>query len=70
MSKHHFEALVETLETTPAKQITFYFLKDYVLSEVEIETVIDIDDRTEITFKKLDSDEGGNLFEDYNEGQS
>ena len=39
---------------------TYYMLKDYDLREVEIESTIEVDGRKEITFKYLDTDEGGN----------
>ena len=41
------------------EQIVVYFLKNYELQPCEVETIIHADDRIEITFKEIGSDEGG-----------
>ena len=41
--------------------IVFYFLKDYTLHNLEFETILDVDGKIEITFKRIGSDEGGNM---------
>ena len=51
---------VELLKNISNKEVIFYFLQGYDLQEVEIESVIDVDGRTEITFKLINTDEGGN----------
>tara|TARA_E500000305_G_C3832130_1_gene147838 strand:- start:11 stop:178 length:168 start_codon:yes stop_codon:yes gene_type:complete len=38
----------------------YYFLENNQLNELEIESILSVDDRKEITFKKLNTDEGGN----------
>jgi len=38
----------------------YYFLENNQLNELEIESILFVDDRKEITFKKLNTDEGGN----------
>ena len=45
--------------------IVYYFLENYDLREIEIESEIDVDGRTEITFKPILTDEGGNLMDKY-----
>ena len=42
------------------KEKIYYFLEGYDLRQVEIESVIDVDGRTETTFKLINTDEGGN----------
>ena len=42
------------------EQIVVYFLKHYELQACEVETIIHVDDRIEITFKEIGSAEGGN----------
>jgi hypothetical protein len=44
----------------PQEEVVYYFLENYDLRQVEIESVIDVDGRTEITFKLINTDEGGN----------
>jgi hypothetical protein len=39
-----------------------YFLENYELRQVELESVVECDGRTEITYKALWTDEGGNLI--------
>jgi hypothetical protein len=46
--------------------IVYYFLENYELRQVEIESIIDVDGRTELTFKPILTDEGGNLIEENN----
>ena len=41
------------------KQI-IYLLQNNELQELELETVLEVDGRKEITYKLLDTDEGGN----------
>ena len=44
----------------PNKEIIFYHLKDHNLQGCELESFLDIDkDFVELTFKNIDSDEGG-----------
>ena len=42
-------------------QVVVYFLKGYELKSCEVESIIKADGRIEITFKEIDSDEGGNF---------
>ena len=46
------------------EEVVYYFLENYDLRQVEIESVIDVDGRTEITFKLINTDEGGNPEEE------
>ena len=55
---------VELLKNISNKEVIFYFLQGYDLQEVEKESVIDVDGRTEITFKLINTDEGGNPKEE------
>ena len=55
---------VELLKNISNKEVIFYFLQGYDLQEVEQESVIDVDGRTEITFKLTNTDEGGNPKEE------
>ena len=43
-------------------QVVVYFLKGYELKSWEVESIIKADGRIEITFKEIDSDEGGNFW--------
>ena len=45
-------------------ETVYYFLEGYDLREIEVESVIDVDGRTEITYKLINTDEGGNAFEE------
>ena len=38
----------------------YYFLENNELHEVEVESTLSVDGRKEITFKKINTDEGGN----------
>ena len=42
------------------KNITYYILQDYNLESLEIESILEADGKKEITFKRLNTDEGGN----------
>ena len=57
-------SIEELLKNISNKEVIFYFLQGYDLQEVEIESVIDVDGRTEITFKLRNTDEGGNPEEE------
>jgi hypothetical protein len=57
-------SIEELLKNISNKEVIFYFLQGYDLQEVEIESVIDVDGRTEITFKLINTDEGGNPEEE------
>ena len=45
---------------TKENETVYYFLKNYELNELELESVISVDGRKEVTFKKVNTDEGGN----------
>ena len=44
-------------------RVIYYFLENYNLDEVEIESDLMVDGRREITFKRVGTDEGGNVEE-------
>ena len=52
------------MKQSQEEEVVYYFLENYDLRQVEIESVIDVDGRTEITFKLINTDEGGNPEED------
>ena len=41
-------------------ETVYYYLENNELNELEVESVLSVDDRREITLKKLNTDEGGN----------
>jgi len=41
-------------------ETVYYFLENNELNELEVESVLSVDGRKEITFKKINTDEGGN----------
>ena len=45
---------------TKENETVYYFLKNYELNELECESVIYADGRKEVTFKRINTDEGGN----------
>jgi len=61
------EAQISDLTTDNASDsIEFYFLKNHILTSVEVESVLQHvrdDGRVEITLKGLDTDDGGNDYE-------
>ena len=45
--------------TKEDENVVYYLLENFDLQEIEIESVIMADGRKEITFKRLNTDEGG-----------
>jgi hypothetical protein len=45
---------------TKENETVYYFLQNYELNELEVESVLSVDGRKEVTFKKVNTDEGGN----------
>ena len=45
---------------TKENETVYYFLKNYELNELELESVVSVDGRKEVTFKRINTDEGGN----------
>ena len=41
-------------------ETVYYFLENNELHEIEVESTLSVDGRKEITFKKINTDEGGN----------
>ena len=41
-------------------ETVYYFLQNYELNELEVESVLSVDGRKEVTFKRINTDEGGN----------
>jgi len=55
--------LVERLNSTDTNEpVVLYFLTDYNLQECELETILELDGRIELTIKPVYSDDGGNTF--------
>jgi len=54
------ELIKQLEECPPENEVTFYYLKNYDLSGCELETILSTDMQTEITIKKINTDEGGN----------
>ena len=60
----HDKEYRERKDLARQEEVVYYFLENYDLRQVEIESVIDVDGRTEITFKLINTDEGGNPEEE------
>jgi hypothetical protein len=45
--------------------IIYYILQDYNLESLQIESILEVDGKKEITFKRLNTDEGGNFATEY-----
>ena len=45
---------------TKENETVYYFLENYELNELELESVVSVDGRKEVTYKKINTDEGGN----------
>ena len=41
-------------------ETVYYYLENNELNELEVESVLSVEGRKEITFKKINRDEGGN----------
>ena len=54
------ELIKKLLECPLENEVTFYHLKNYDLSGCELDTILSTDMQTEITIKKINTDEGGN----------
>lgn len=55
--------LVERLNSTDTNEpVVLYFLTDYNLQECELETILELDGRIELTIKPVYSDDGGNTL--------
>jgi len=50
--------LITILENShePDDELIFYHLENSVLTECQVETILDVDDRCEITIEKLDEE--------------
>ena len=54
------ENLIDKLKKcNPKDDVRFYFLENYNLNGCQLETIIAVDNQTEITIKKDETDEGG-----------